>query len=126
MRYLFVLLLLTGCAQTMTLFPRPSGEPITGELRTAEQTMTIAIDGETYVGDYTQAKSTSVGMLTTYGTRPQFGTAFGTSYSNAYSALLVSGSNKTLRCEFVGALMETGNGVCQHGDGRIFDLLLKP
>lgn len=121
-----LVVLLAGCAQTMTLYPRPSGNPINGELRTAEQTMTVQIDGETYSGDFTRGRSTSVGMLNTYGTRPSFGTAVGTSYSNSYSALLVSASGQTLRCEFVGGLMETGNGVCQHGDGRVFDLLLKP
>lgn len=99
-----VLLLLASCAQTMTLFPRGGGPQVPGTLDTVSQRMTINLDGETYTGDY-------------------IGAGRG---SKQYSGLLVSPSGKTLRCEFTGALGETGNGVCQHGGGRIYDLQLKP
>jgi hypothetical protein len=105
-RMLLLLLLLAGCSQTMYLYerrPNP-GAPIQGKLDTVASTMAVAIDGETYAGSYRG----------------------GSKGSNYYAGLLLSPSYKTLRCEFRGAIGETGNGVCQHGDGRVFDLLLKP
>ena len=124
--YLAVLAL-TGCAQTMTMFPRGGGQPIAGDLRTAEQTMAVVIDGERYFGNFTRGTATSVGSFTSFsGTRRTTGTAIGTSFSNSYSALLSSPSGKAMRCEFIGGLMEHGNGICEHADGRLFDLQLTP
>ena len=99
-----LMLLLAGCAQTMTLFPRGGGPQVSGTLDTVMQRMSIDLDGETYAGDFIKAGRGS----------------------NQYSGLLVSKSGKTLRCEFTGGLGETGNGVCQHGGGRTSDLQLKP
>ena len=99
-----LLLLVASCAQTMTLFPRGGGPQVSGTIDTVTQKMSIALDGETYTGEY-------------------IGAGRG---SKQYSGLLVSPSGKTLRCEFAGALGETGNGVCQHGGGRTYDLQLKP
>lgn len=128
MRYTIIAaVLLAGCAQTMTLYPRGGGTQATGELRTAEKTMTVTIDGEPYSGDFIGGRSTAFGASTgLVGTKPVTMTGTSTAHSNAYSAILLSKSGKTLRCEFAGGLMESGNGVCQHGDGRVFDLLLKP
>lgn len=124
-----VVLLLAGCAQTMTLYPRGGGAPVTGNLETASRNMTVTMDGDVYAGSFTRADSAAIGNITTVGARPgQFSTSsvlIGPS-SKQYSALLVSKAGKTLRCEFVGGLGETGNGVCTAGDGRVFDLLLTP
>jgi hypothetical protein len=98
------LMLLVGCTQTMTLFPRGGGPQVSGTLDTVGQTMSIVLDGETYAGDF---------MSSGRG-------------SNNYSGLLMSKSGKTLRCEFVADIGVTGNGVCQHGGGQTYDLLLKP
>lgn len=125
MRYL-VVLLLAGCTQTMHLYPRGGGDPVVGTLRTAEQTMKVPLDGEIYEGSYMGGRSTSVGASTAIGARPTTAIGSATAFSNSYSGLLVSQNGKTLRCEFIGAVGEQGNGVCQHGDGRVFDLLLKP
>lgn len=126
MRYLFVLLLLSGCAQTMTLYPRGGGAPITGNLDTASKAMTVNMDGEIYSGEFIRAEGGSAGVFNTFGAKPKSGTVFVGPSSKQFSALLVSKSGKTLRCAFVGGLMETGNGTCATGDGREFDLLLKP
>lgn len=98
------LLLLVGCAQTLTLIPRGGGTQVSGKLDAVGDTMSIDLDGENYAGSYVRAGRGS----------------------NHYSSLLLSKSGKTLRCEFVAAVGETGNGVCQHGGGKTFDLLLKP
>lgn len=118
MRYLTVLLL-AGCTQTMLLYPRPGGTPLQGTLSTTASTMTVDVDGETYRGSFKRGRSVGIGFS---GTK----VATGIGASNQYAGLLVSDSGKTLRCEFVGGLAESGNGVCQHGDGRTYDLLLKP
>lgn len=125
MRYL-VVLLLAGCAQTMTLFPQGGGQPITGTLMTAEKTMKVTIDGEAYSGDFINASAPTFGTIQTFGKKPTTSTFVGSPGSKQFSALLVSPGGKTLRCEFVGGLMETGNGTCVTGEGRGFDLLLKP
>lgn len=99
-----LLLLLAGCTQTMILFPRGGGSQVSGSLDTVGQNMTIDLDGDTYAGRYISSGRGS----------------------NHYSGLLTTKSGKTLRCEFVGSIAETGNGVCQHSGGRTYDLLLKP
>lgn len=125
MKHAYLLVLLAGCAQTMTLYPRHGGEPITGALMTAEKTMTVPVEGETFSGSFTRGRSASFGAFNTYGSRPTFGSASGMSYSNQYTAILTSPSGKAMRCEFVGGLMEKGNGICQVGE-RVYDLLLTP
>jgi hypothetical protein len=101
---LVLLMLLGGCTQTMTLFPRGGGPQVAGTLDAIGDTMSIVLDGETYAGDFMRSGQGS----------------------NIYSGLMMSKSGKTLRCEFVGAIGTTGNGVCQHGGGQTYDLLLKP
>jgi hypothetical protein len=98
------LVLLVGCTQTMILFPRGGGPQVLGTLNAVGSTMSIGLDGETYTGDFMRSGRGS----------------------NNYSGLLVSKSGKTLRCEFVGDIGVTGNGVCQHGGGQTYDLLLNP
>jgi hypothetical protein len=128
MGYLLVLALLTGCApmHTMTLYPRGGGTPAAGVLSTSEWTMNVDLDGERYAGRYFGAQSSSIGIGTSGGARPQIGTAGGVSRSNQYAGLLTSQSGKTIRCEFMGEKRTGGNGVCQSGDGRVFDLQLVP
>jgi hypothetical protein len=99
-----LLVLLAGCTQSMILFPRGGGPQGTGTLDAVGDTMTVALNGETYSGSFVKAGRGS----------------------NQYSGLLVSKSGKTLRCEFVGDVGVTGNGVCRHGEGQTYDLLLKP
>jgi len=104
MRYL-VFLVLAGCSETMMLYPHGGGPPISGELDRVGQTMTVKLDGQELSGSYIRSN---------------------VSGSNQYKALLTSKGGRTLRCEFVNSVSEIGTGVCQTGEGKVFDLQLKP
>lgn len=119
---LIAAVLVSGCAYNLTLYPRGGGEPIKGVLDSASRTMTVAIRGETYTGDYVMGSSVSVGTFNTLGRKPTFGTGVVTTAGNDRSALLISG-NKTLRCEFV-VQMTGGNGTCIGSDEQAYDLLV--
>jgi hypothetical protein len=118
MRYLAVLaMLLSGCAYNATLHERGSNMTASGTFEVGSQTLSVELDGGTYRGDVIAGTSAGFGLV---GARPV--TMMGA--TNQRSALLV-GPKGVLRCEYM-IQVSGGNGVCQHGDGRVFDLLLKP
>lgn len=120
MRYLFVLLLLSGCTHALTLYPRGSGDVARGAVSTGSKTVTVELNGQTYTGHYVQGTSYGVGLANTFGGSPGFGTATMVGSSNQYSFLATSGS-KALRCDAT-VTSGRGNGVCSHSDGQFYDL----
>lgn len=115
MRYLAVLLLLSGCSHAVTLLPRSGGEKAYGSFNDGSKTMTVTIGAETYTGDYVRGRSAGVSLGAT-GIRPGFGV------SNQHSALLI-GPNGNVRCEWI---LEAfgGNGVCMDRQDRVYDLIV--
>lgn len=114
MRYLLVLLL-SGCAYNVTLYPRGGGEQATGTYD-GISAMTVRLKGSTYSGNAARGQSSGIAIVKT--TVIPMSTV-----SNQYSAALV-GSAGVLRCDFI-LNIEGGNGVCQAPDGVIYDLVVK-
>lgn len=125
MRYLTMLAFaLVGCTQTITLFPRGGGEQAFGSLNDGSQNMEVVLKGETYTGRYVLGKTFGFGTTQTFGARPTFGSGMMVGTSNQATALLTSGRH-ALRCEFTGAAIIGGNGVCMDKDGVVYDMLFK-
>jgi hypothetical protein len=141
MRYalLFAALALAGCASTYDLrvMPRDSGKMYSGTAQDAgsgEGTMSIAIEGKTYNGTWTETQpSTSTayvmggfgwgrrgfGGLGTFVTmdNPQGGEA---------KALLTASDGSGLRCDFKsGQERRVGGGVGKDDRGREYDVQIR-
>ena len=123
MRFLIVLLL-AGCTQTITLFPRGGGEQAFGTLNDGSRNMEVVLKGETYTGSYALGQTFGFGTAQTYGANPAFGTGFMAGSNNHATALLTSGRN-VLRCEFIIVAVRGGNGVCVDKDNVTYDMLAK-
>ena len=123
MRFLIVLLL-AGCTQTVTLFPRGGGEQAFGTLNDGSRNMEVVLKGETYTGSYVLGQTFGFGMAQSFGSRPAFGTGMMVGSSKQATALLTSGRN-VLRCEFVIVAVKGGNGVCVDKDNVTYDMLAK-
>lgn len=118
--------LLFGCGHNISLMARDSGETGVGHAPSGwgnSGEMTVVLKGQTYKGKWVYAAGGSFGLLNTYGANPTTGTVIGVSGSGIGNALLRSVSGKSLRCEFkYSEWTGTGLGVCQDGDGKLYDM----
>jgi hypothetical protein len=106
------------------------GSVYDGSYNTLGKTITVNVGGEPYTGNYVMGQTFNFGASQSYGSAYSgrssaygYGTSFGQSVStsNQGRALLVSPSNKTIRCDIMASGMN-GQGVCQDGAGRMYDL----
>lgn len=118
--------LFSGCAHNITLMARESTEMGTGVAAATlgnSGTLEIQIRDDLYKGKWVYASGGSIGLLNTYGANPSTGTVVGVSGSGVGNALLRSESGKSLRCEFnYSEWTSTGTGICQDGEGRLYDM----
>ena len=115
-----------GCAHNITLMSWTGSEMGSG---TATRSwgragdLIIQFGDDTYTGKWIYAHRGSYSLLNTYGPKPTMGPAIGVNGIGVGNALLTSTSGKSLRCEFNHNLWSiTGIGVCQTGDGKIYDI----
>jgi hypothetical protein len=119
--YLVALLLaLTACTHTITLYPRGGGEQATGTVNDGSKNMEVQLRGDTYAGSYVLGQTFGVGMVG--GANPTTVTTVGT--TNNATALLV-GPKGVLRCEFRIVAAQGGNGVCVDSSNTMYDMLIK-
>jgi hypothetical protein len=116
-------ILLAGCTHDITLYPRDGGEQATGWVNDGSHNLEVQLRGDTYSGKYVLGQTFGIGMGTTFGVRPRFGSGMMVSQNNQAGALL-TGPKGILRCDFVIVAAHGGNGVCQ--DSRaVYDMLIK-
>jgi hypothetical protein len=124
MRYsLVMLLVLTGCTHTVTLFERGGTEQALGTLNDGSKNMEVQLKGETYTGHYVLGQTTGTVMAFSTSGAPVFGVGGGT--NNNASALLVGNRGGVLRCEFRIQTARGGNGVCIDRNNTAYDMLIK-
>ena len=127
---------LSACGGNMQGVVRGTGQPVTFayEQGVSSDSLTAEIDGEDFAGKAVmRGASTTVG--TAFGTATAgSATAFGTStlvsssYTGDFVATLIGNRGSTLSCQLQyadpsGFTTAGGVGVCQHSDGRVFDIV---
>jgi hypothetical protein len=118
MRYVFVLLILCGCAaqQVVTLLPRGGGQKGSGSFDHIHQVLTVELNGEVYKGRPITKTATTSPSLFTIGT---------TTTSNEESALLIGPAGQ-VRCDYAwGVYKAQANGVCVDHRNVTYDLLIQ-
>lgn len=115
MRYLVVLLMVSGCAYNVALHPRGGDEVAKGSLNHPAGNMTVTVRGATYTGRYYRGTGVGVGLA---GARP----AIGVGLTNQFAGVLKS-EGGLLRCEFVMRATD-GDGVCADSQNVTYDMLI--
>lgn len=118
------LLFLAACAHQLELYPRGQGATGTGVANESGKTITISLNGKTYLGNYVYAgDAASLGLVTTSGS-PALATAVGTGGGTAGRILARADDGDSIRCEFLYA-DGGGLGVCEDNQGIKYDLVIK-
>lgn len=114
--------LLAGCAGTVRLIG--DGKVHHGTLNTGDKSMQVVVDGEVYKGNWVMGQTTanSFGVVSYAGRKPVYGSTTATVDSNQGRVLLVSPSNKTIKCDLLSSGMRA-QGQCVDSLGRQFDLI---
>lgn len=119
-------LTLQGCATyDLSLLPREAGPMAHGTAKQIDKSVSIILDGETYVGHYVyvQGGAFSLGMASAGG-QVATGSAIGVSAVGNGNVLAQSADGQhNLRCVFnFSGWTQQGTGVCLTDNGNTYDL----
>jgi hypothetical protein len=119
------LLTLTGCAYSMQMMPRDSGQVYAGTISSngfGSGKLSVQIDGRTCSGNFVQVGSgDSFGFAQTYGRRPSTTLIQMSGGTETYKALLTCTDGMGLRCDASGST--SGGGVCVDSSSRVYDMM---
>ena len=131
-----ILSALSACEGTMQGVVRGTGQPVqfAYEQGMSSDTLTAAIDGETFQGKAVMRGATSTvgtGFGTAYaGGTSAYGTTtvFGSTTTSEFVAILLGSRGSSLNCDLQyadssGFTTAGGVGVCRHSDGRLIDIV---
>ncbi len=129
MKHLFigalVAAVLCGCATyDLSLMPRGPGKLAHGEAKQIDKSVSITIDGRTYVGRYVYVQGGSFTLATAFaGAYTATGNSISTSVVGNGNVLASSPDGHNLRCVFTfSGWSQAGTGTCLTDDGQTYDL----
>lgn len=120
------MLALQGCATyDLSLMPRGAGPIAHGTAKQIDKSVSITLDGETYIGHYVYLQGGAFSLATGFGGgQVSTGSAIGVSVAGNGNVLAQStDGQRNLRCVFnFSAWTQQGTGMCLTDSGSTYDL----